>query len=151
MNFINLGFGGLAKGEPAMAEYISTLDMAALVYDYDFNAPSVEHYAATHEKLYRAVRAAHPELPILIVTAPVTSIIKRADRRRIAMQTYLNAAASGDTRVFYLDGASMMADDCSEDALIDGVHPSDLGIRRMAYSIGAAVDEIMRHFELYDR
>ena len=135
-----------------MISYLASLpEPAVFVCDYDFNAPTAEHYAATHEKLYRAVRAAHPELPILIVTAPVTSIIRRADRRRIAMQTYLHAAESGDTRVFYLDGASMMADDCTEDALIDGVHPSDLGIRRMAYAIGNAVDELMRYFHRYDR
>lgn len=152
LDFVNLGFAGSALAEDAMIDYLASLPKPAVfVYDYDFNAPSAEHYAATHEKLYRAVRAACPELPILIVTAPVSSILHRADRRRIAMRTYLNAAEAGDDRVFFIDGATMMADECTEDALIDGVHPSDLGIRRMAYTIGNAVDAIMRRFDLYDR
>ena len=135
-----------------MIDYLASLDEPSVfVCDYDYNAPTAEHYAATHEKLYQAVRAAHPELPILIVTAPVSSVTKRADRRRIAMQTYLNAVANGDERVFYLDGASMMADDFTEDALIDYVHPTDLGFRRMAYAIGNAVDDMMRKFRRYDR
>ena len=152
LDFINLGFAGSALAEDAMIEYLTSLsEPAVFVYDYDFNAPTVEYYAETHEKLFKAMRAAHPELPILIVTAPVTSIVRRADRRRVAMQTYLNAAAAGDKRVFYLDGAAMMADASSEDLLIDGVHPCDLGIRRMTYAIGGAVDEIMREFNRYDR
>ena len=42
-NYINLGFGGLCKGEPQMAEYISGLDMSIFVMDYDHNAPKAEH------------------------------------------------------------------------------------------------------------
>ena len=152
LDFVNLGFAGSALAEDAMIDYLASLDEPSVfVCDYDYNAPTAEHYAATHEKLYQAVRAAHPELPILIVTAPVSSVTKRADRRRIAMQTYLNAVANGDERVFYLDGASMMADDFTEDALIDYVHPTDLGFRRMAYAIGNAVDDMMRKFRRYDR
>ena len=152
LDFINLGFAGSALAEDTMIEYLASMpEPAVFVCDYDFNAPTLEHYAATHTKLYRAMRDAHPDLPILIVTAPVKSVTIRAGYRQIAMKTYLDAANSGDKRVFFLDGASMMADERTEDALIDGVHPCDLGIRRMAYAIGNAVDDLMRQFNRYDR
>ena len=32
---INLGFSGAARGEPAMADFIATLDMSVFVLDYD--------------------------------------------------------------------------------------------------------------------
>ena len=152
LDFTNLGFAGSALAEDAMIEYLASMpEPAVFVCDYDFNAPTVEHYAETHPKLYRAMREAHPDLPILIVTAPVKSVSVRLGYRQIAMKTYLDAANAGDKRVFFLDGASMMADARTEDALIDGVHPCDLGIRRMAYAIGNAVDDLMRAFDRYDR
>ena len=42
-DYINLGFSGNARAEDAIAEYISNLDMSIFVYDYDHNAPTVEH------------------------------------------------------------------------------------------------------------
>ena len=42
-DYLNLGFSGSALAEREMAEYIADLDMRAFVYDYDFNAPTVEH------------------------------------------------------------------------------------------------------------
>ncbi|MBO5897735.1 MAG: hypothetical protein J6R04_01860, partial [Clostridia bacterium] len=44
---LNLGFSGNAKGELCMADFINTLDMSVFVLDYDHNAPTVEHLAAT--------------------------------------------------------------------------------------------------------
>ena len=48
--------GGSAQ-ELKCAEYIASLDMSAFVYDYDHNAPSVEHLQNTHEKFYNIIRA----------------------------------------------------------------------------------------------
>ena len=45
-DYVNLGFSGNAKGEPAIAEYIAGLEMSVFVYDYDHNAPNPEHLAA---------------------------------------------------------------------------------------------------------
>ena len=60
---INLGFSGCGKGEPAVAEAIAELDLAAFVLDYDHNAPTVEHLEATHSNFFKIIRAKHPELP----------------------------------------------------------------------------------------
>ena len=38
-DFINLGFSASARGEEAIADYISQIDSKLLVFDYDHNAP----------------------------------------------------------------------------------------------------------------
>lgn len=52
-DYINLGFSGSAKAEDEMIEYIKNLDMSIFVYDYDHNAPTVEHLKKTHEKMFK--------------------------------------------------------------------------------------------------
>ena len=70
VDHINLGFSGSAKGERKMAEYIASLDMLAFVYDYDYNANAIELLSETHRPFFETVRAAHPEIPIVIVSRP---------------------------------------------------------------------------------
>ena len=94
---INLGFSGHARGESCMADYINTLDMSVFVLDYDHNAPTVEHLAATHELFFLRVRKAHPTLPIIMMTRPNAPHSLRPDgelnadvaaRREVVLTTY---------------------------------------------------------------
>ena len=140
---INLGFSGSARGEPEMAELVATLDgLAALVLDYDYNAPTPEHLAATHEPFFRTVRAARPDLPILALSAPsVWSDSPDAMRRRrdIVRETVRRARARGDRRVAFLDGSRLFGRANRDDCTVDRVHPNDLGFRRMADAVLAAL------------
>ena len=138
---INLGFSGSAKAEDAMIEYLSGLDMSFFIYDYDHNADDNEHYAQTHEKLFKAVRAAHPDIPILILTRPryyLNSV--GVTRREIALKTYENAIAAGDMRVWFMDGPQLMAF-CGDEGTVDNTHPTDLGFFSMAKVIGDWMEE----------
>ena len=67
IDYINLGFSGNAKGEQEMSDYIKNLDMSIFVLDYDHNAPTEEHLELTHEKMFKCVREANPDLPILML------------------------------------------------------------------------------------
>lgn len=80
INYINLGFSGNAKAEDTMIKYIKGLDMSIFVYDYDHNAPTVEHLRATHNKMFVAIREAHPDLPILILPRPKRQGADGSDR-----------------------------------------------------------------------
>ena len=145
MNFINLGFGGLAKGEAAMAEYIATLDMAALVYDYDFNAPTKEHLAATHEPFFKIIREKQPTLPILILSRPCDFRVgpeKTAARFDIIKATYDNAKAAGDENVYIINGLEFFPE-YGPECTVDGTHPNDFGYRFMAEGISAKLKEIL--------
>ncbi len=136
----NLGFGGSAKGEPSMAEYIASLDMSVFVLDYDHNASDPDYLLKTHEPFYKTVREKNPDLPILMLTAPKVDRNETWQKRyEIIKKTYENAVSAGDKNVYFLDGAAPLYD-IGPDYFVDGIHPSDLGFYRMA----GAVADILR-------
>lgn len=136
VNHINLGFSGNAKGERVMADYIASLDMSAFVLDYDHNAPTAEHLEATHEKFFKVIREAHPELPILMLTRPVPHLNEDEVRREeIVRRTYENALAAGDKNVYFIPGRYLVGGDVAECATVDGCHPNDSGFLSMALVI----------------
>ncbi len=140
-NYLNLGFSGNAKGEDAIADYMASLDFSVFVCDYDHNAPSVEHLAATHEKLYKTIRAAHPDAPVIFVGKPDCDPVnsQNAARRDVIYNTYHNAKLRGE-KVIFIDGYSLFAGELREECTVDGCHPNDLGMARMADVIGKAVE-----------
>ena len=124
---INMGFSGSAKGEPAIAEAIASLDLAAFVYDYDYNAPNVEHLKNTHKKFFDIIRGKRPNLPIIILSR----CSARDDARSDAIKaTYEAAKNSGDKLVWFIDGAELFGD-IDNYATCDGCHPNDLGFYMM--------------------
>ncbi len=131
-DYVNLGFSGSARGEDAMAQYIAGLDMSVFVYDYDYNAPTVEHLRQTHEKMFRTIREHHPDLPVIMLTRPKFRLnAEEEEKRAIVKETYDKAVAAGDKNVYYIDGPTLMQyakNDCS----VDGAHPNDLGFYSMA-------------------
>lgn len=132
-NFVNLGFSGSAKGEEAMAEYLAGLDMSVFVLAYDHNAPTVEHLAATHEPLFKAVRAAHPDTPIVMLTRPKVHLRQEElDRLAVVRKTYENAVASGDSHVYMVPGFELIEPDVIETATVDYAHPNDSGFLSIA-------------------
>lgn len=141
-DYVNLGFSGSAKGEPEIADYIRKLDMSIFVYDYDFNAPTVEHLQATHEKLYLSVREAHPDIPIVMLSRPKPYLTDAEVRRReIVRNTYLNAKARGEN-VYFISGEDLMQY-AGDSGLVDGVHPNDLGFASMARVLGDLLETIL--------
>lgn len=143
-NIINLGFSGNCKGEPQMAEYISTLDMSAFVYDYDHNAYTVEHLEKTHENFFKIMRKNNPDLNIIIVTA--ANYFKgdeKEKRKEIIYRTYENAVRAGDSNVFFIDGYEMYKPVGEEYCTVDGCHPNDLGFFCMANSVEKVLADIL--------
>lgn len=142
-DYLNLGFWGNAKGEEAMANYIAGLTMSAFIYDYDYNAPSVEHLAATHEKMFQIIRKQHPTLPIVMLSAPIYYLNDAAKKRRdIIEQTYQNAVANGDKFVRFIAGDNML-EAVKDTALADNIHPGDSGFIAMANFIGDALKDLL--------
>ena len=141
-DFHNLGFGGSARGEDAMADYVAGFDMSAFVYDYDHNAPTVEHLRATHEAMFKKVREKHPTLPIIMLSRP-HDLNREALARRfeVVKATYDNARAAGDENVYLINGSTLF-DGLYEDYTVDAVHPNDLGFDRMAKAVGDILEKI---------
>ncbi len=141
---INLGFSGSAKGEDTIAEYIAGLKMSVFVYDYDHNAPSVEHLKSTHGRMFKIIRDKQPDLPVIMVSAPNGNPAEHLKKRRdIIKATYDGAKANGDNNVWFIDGSEMMKFPGGNEGTVDNCHPTDLGFRRMADVIGETVKEIL--------
>lgn len=143
-DFINLGFSGSAFAENEMAEYISGLDMSVFVYDYDHNAPDLEHYKNTHERMFKIIRDKNPDLPILMMTRPEYYLDEYEQARlQVMLNTYNNAIAAGDKNVFCIKGPDLI-ESVRESALVDNCHPNDCGFVSMAYVIGNKLKEILK-------
>ena len=142
-DYINLGFSGNAKGEDTMVDYIKSLDMSLFVMDYDHNAPSIEHLEATHAKMFRAIRAAQPDLPILILPRPKYFLNKAETKRaEIIYRTYLDAKAAGDENVYFITSRDLM-NLVGDNGTVDNCHPTDSGFFSMACAIAPLIREIL--------
>ncbi|MBP3369665.1 MAG: hypothetical protein J6L85_02830 [Clostridia bacterium] len=146
IDFRDIGFSGMAKGETVLAKWMATLPMSVFVCDYDHNAPTVEHLEATHYALYETIRESNPDLPYIMVTRPDYWTLPREQehilkRRDVIMTSYLKARATGDKNVYFIDGISFNVAPHQYETSLDGVHPNDVGFVRMADSIGT----IIRH------
>jgi len=106
--------------------------MSIFVLDYDHNAWTLEHLAATHETFFKRVRESHPDIPIIIISRP-NDCPSAADRFAIIKDTYENAKANGDENVYLINGMEFFGGD--RDFTVDCVHPTDLGFYFMAKRI----------------
>ena len=126
-----------------MRDYIKGLDMSAFVLDYDYNAPTEEHLMSTHEKLFKAVRECHPDIPILIMSRPDYGMQGGTLRRyEIIKKTYDNAVNSGDKNVYLLSGRELM-EMAGYEGTVDGCHPTDLGFASMEKAVASVLEKVL--------
>jgi len=144
IDYINLGFSGSAKAEDEIADYIKKLDMSILVYDYDHNAPTVEHLRDTHEKMFNIVRSANPKLPIIMMSRPKFYLNdEEKERLEIIKKTYKNALVSGDNNVYFV-GGDKLTQLCGNEGTVDNCHPTDFGFASMADALCDVISEIYK-------
>ena len=143
VNHVNLGFSGNAKAEDAISDYISGLDMSLFVYDYDHNAPSIEHLEKTHLPMIMKIRNANPDLPIIILPRPKYILDKTEERRlEIIKATYDYMLSLGDKNVYMLDGKALMSL-AGNEGTVDNTHPTDLGFFSMATALIPLIESIL--------
>ena len=141
-DYINLGFSGSAKAEDEMIEYIKNLDMSIFVYDYDHNAPTVEHLKKTHEKMFKAIREKNTLLPVIMMSRPKHFLnVEEKIRRKIIETTYLNAVSAGDENVYFIDGEAL-TELCKDSGTVDNCHPTDFGFASMAKALTEVIHGI---------
>ncbi len=139
-DFVNLGFSGNAIGELEMAEYIASLNPSLFIMEYDHNAPNADWLRKTHYPFYQKVRELRPDLPIIMVSKQdfyncsyyVKKQSENVERRKVIIENFEKAKATGDQNVYFIDGKTLLSGDFREDCTIDGCHPNDLGFYRIA-------------------
>ena len=144
-DYINLGFSGSGRAEDAIVDYMASLKMSVFVSDYDHNAPTPEYLEATHHKMYEKIRAAHPDLPYIMISCPDCdrNPPDAAARTEIIRRSYEKAIADGDKNVYFIDGKTLFDDDCRDACTVDATHPNDLGHYRMGKVIGDLIGKIL--------
>lgn len=141
----NMGFSGCARGEKEVAEYIKNIDMSLFIYDYDENAPTVEHLEKTHKPFFDIIRKANPDLPIIMISKMVYRYTQEDyEKRDVIKKTYLEAKAAGDENVYFVEGESLFGDVERMLCFMDEVHPNDIGMLMKANGLEPLVKQILK-------
>jgi lysophospholipase L1-like esterase len=149
MDTVNLGFAGSARGEIVLAEQIAVLHADVITVAYGTNCWStIPHSAdmvrANTEAFLRIIRAAHRDVPVVVVSPlirpdaedrPNALGATHADIRAAIEHT---VAQGNDPLTTLLPGADLL----SADLLADGIHPGDEGHRELATAIGLEVQRL---------
>ncbi|MEN8203107.1 MAG: SGNH/GDSL hydrolase N-terminal domain-containing protein [Bacteroidota bacterium] len=149
MQFVNLGFSGNGKGEPALAHLITQISgTRCIVLDYEANAGiSIKESLGPFVDV---LRKKHPDTPILIMSkiryasaiegsASYKEWIHLRDFQRDLVK---KRKFAGDKRIYFLDGSNILGDDYDE-CTVDGVHPNDLGSLRIANALRPHIENIL--------
>jgi lysophospholipase L1-like esterase len=135
---INLGFSGNGKMEPEMADLLAELDPSVYVIDCLPNMVADEIKARV-EPLVKKLRAAHPDVPVVLVEDRTMQdsflIAGRMEWYHLKDRAELTAAydrlqKDGVKNLYYIPGEHLFGDDGEGSA--DGSHPNDLGFMRQA-------------------
>ncbi len=147
--FVNLGFSGNGRGEPALAHLINQIPgKSFIILDYEANASKT--IKNTLGPFVNVLREKHPDTPILIMSkiryasAPVGSsaddfLMGNRDFQRNLVE---KRNKSGDKNIYFLDGSTVLGNDYDE-CTVDGVHPTDLGSIRIADALTDAIKSIL--------
>lgn len=148
--FVNLGFSGSGKGEPALAHLIDQIDgVSFIILDYEANAG--EMIRENLGPFVDILREKHPETPILIMSkihyARAAPEYKKNYKKYIGLRDFQRDFVAkrhkkGDEHIWFLDGSQVLGKDYDECA-VDGVHPTDLGSYRIANAMLEKIEQIL--------
>lgn len=128
---VNMGFSGSARGEAAAAEAAAAADPAALVVEYEANAPTLEHFQRSLPAFFKRFRELKPTTPVILSGNPICSYWGGKGRMTI-LQTWRDAVEAGDRHVEFVDWRSYLEDGDRGDYSMDGEHQNDAGARVMS-------------------
>lgn len=146
---INLGFSGNGKTEPEVAGLLAELDPVAYVIDSLPNL-SVAEVSERMEPFVAALRASHPQAPIVLVENLMYPDGILVDSRRdkvveanaVLRALYDRLKAAGDERLYYIPSSVSLGAD--GDDTVDGTHPTDAGFIRMADGMEPFLREVLK-------
>jgi hypothetical protein len=142
-DLINLGSGGSARMDPAVAEHIAsrddwdvaTLEMGINVRDWDR-----EPFYDAVDRFVSTIVAARPDKDVFCIDLFTCDSDFKPDDTRVPMLRAVvkEIAAKFDTRrVIYVDGRTILRDPSG--LQIDLVHPSDNGMLEMGHELAAVI------------
>jgi lysophospholipase L1-like esterase len=156
-DFINLGFGGSARGEPGMARIIAGLAADAIILYYGINTFAIgkqdpAQFGEIYGEFIDIIRDAQPETPVVVIT-PTWHVPERHSRNEVGatVEQYrevIRSAAAG--RIVHGDGNLVLLEGCSvigpgdETRLADETHLNDEGFLALAASLVKIISRAWR-------
>jgi len=136
VNFINLGLSGSGKMEKAVADMVASIQADAFVLDC-FANPSPEQITERTNYIVKAIRAEHPQAPIILIQSVVRENgnfdqgVKRYVQRQNdnAMTEYQKLVNEGVKNLYLIPAVDLLGKD--HEGTTDGTHPNDIGFDRM--------------------
>lgn len=148
LDFVNLGFGGAGKAEPAVVGLVNQLDASCYIFDLgkSYGDQPQEPYA----RMLATIRAAHPNVPILCVT-PIYSTNeprdaayqeKSARLRHMMREAAVERRNAGDKFIFVVEGLDLFGE-ADKKLFRDPQHPNDEGNELIAQRLAPLVEKVV--------
>ena len=150
VQFVNLGFSGNGRGEPALAHLINQIPGTSLII-LDYEANAAKTIVNTLGPFVDILREKHPDTPILIMSkihsgyyhegTPTTELW---NQNRVFQRNLVHEkVAGGDKNIYFMDGSTILGEDFYE-CTVDGGHPTDLGSNRIAEALLPVIRDILK-------
>jgi hypothetical protein len=148
LDFVNLGFGGAGKAEPAVVELVNQLDASAYIFDLgkSYGNQTKEPFV----RMLATIRATHPTVPIFCVT-PIYSTKeinekeyreKSGTLRNMMRDAAADMQTRGDKNTYVVEGLELFG--AADKALFrDPQHPNDEGNELMAQRLTPIIEGIV--------
>lgn len=148
LDFVNLGFGGAGKAEPAVVDLVS--EPPASCYLFDLGKSYGNQSEEPFVRMLATIRSAHPTTPIIVVT-PIYSTKEPGEKeyreksvslRAMMRKAGLDRRAAGDRFIAVAEGLELFGPD--DQALFrDPQHPNDEGNERLAARLAPLVQRLI--------
>lgn len=147
-SFINMGFSGSGTFDIPVGEAMCETDAALYIVDCNPNTRTELIYDRAME-LVKLLKQKRPDVPVLLVEAfyyvngftnPQDS--ENARKNKELLRAYETLLKSGIKELYYQKGDGLIGDDY--EGTVDGVHPNDLGMMRIADSLEPVIRKIIR-------
>lgn len=145
--FINMGFSGNGTFDQPVGEAMCEIDAALFVIDCNPNTSGELIYDRAIQ-LVKLLKQKRPAVPVLLVEGfyyetgfgrPEES---DTEKKRIELRrAYKSLQESGIQQIYYKKGDGMIGYD--HEGTVDGVHPNDLGMMRIAESLQPVIENIL--------
>jgi hypothetical protein len=147
-SFINMGFSGSGTFDIPVGEAMSEIDAALYVIDCNPNTQTELIYQRAID-LVKLLKQKRPDIPILLVEGfdYVSGFAdpKKADQAKKNIElkrAYNTLKESGLKQIYYRKGQGLIGDDY--EGTVDGVHPNDLGMMRMAEALRPTIQKLVK-------
>mgnify|MGYP000740093727 CR=1 FL=1 len=149
IEMINLGFSGNGKGDIEVAKLMAEINAAIYVLDYLANVNN-DLLQKTLFPFYSKLRHKHKNTPILLLSSPCfwqvdfnPALLKEQESKRdYLMSFYVEQRKNGDPNIHFADVFDMLAF-ATENAYVDGVHPTDHGFTIIATRLAPVLKRIL--------